>query len=76
MLSHKLPNNLRLSFSTFILFKRKTNDKSISKPNKRQREDPNSQALVVNNGTLSSSPQETLQISNNDFRYKEKKVSN
>ena len=58
------------AISTSIFFESKANDKSILKPTKRQREDPNSQVSVVNYGTFSSSSQETFQIPTNDFRYK------
>ena len=58
--------------ATLIFFKCKTNDKNASKPTKHQREDPKSQVLVVNTGTLSLLSQETLQIPTSDFRCKEK----
>ena len=58
--------------ATSIFFEHKTNDKSISKPTKRQKEDPKSQVLVVNTETLSLSSQETLQMPTNDFRCKAK----
>ena len=58
--------------ATSIFFERKTNNKNISKPTKRQREDPKSQVLVANTGTSSSLSQETLQIPTSDFRCKEK----
>ena len=65
--------NVRNSQSaTSSFFERKTNDKNISKPTKRQREDPESQVLVVNTGTSSSLSQEMLQIPTSDLRYKEK----
>ena len=39
---------------------------------KSQREDPESQVLVVNTGTSASLSQETLQIPTSDFKCKEK----
>ena len=52
--------NVRNSQSTTsIFFERKTNDKNILKPTKRQREDPESQVLVVTTKTSSSLSEET-----------------
>ena len=65
--------NVRNSQSaTSILFERKANDSSISKPTKRQRKDPKNQVLVGNTETSSSFSQETLQVPANNFRCKEK----
>ena len=65
--------NVRNSQSaTSVFFERKKNDKNIAKPTKRQREDPESQVLVVNTRTSLSLSQEALQIPTSDFRCKEK----
>ena len=57
--------NVRNSQSaTSIFFERKANDKNLTKPIKRQREEPENQVLVVNAGTSSSLSQATLQIPN------------
>ena len=65
--------NVRNSQSaTSVFLERITNDKNISKPTKRQRENPESHVLVANTGTSSSLSQETLQIPTSGFRCKEK----
>ena len=55
--------NVRNSQSaTSVFLERITNDKNISKPTKRQRENPESHVLVANTGTSSSLSQETLRF--------------
>ena len=55
--------NVRNSQSaTSVFLERITIDKNISKPTKRQRENPESHVLVANTGTSSSLSQETLRF--------------